>query len=178
MVVIHRQQVSLAVLQPAPGGTALALRTVPVAAGVVGDLDLCAVFTAQQVTTERGTAAALNGRHHLQLAETQMPGTGITPRRSMVAEDVRDLQAATRRSGGWQRQVFQRTGHLAERAGCHVAVACGGLQLAVTQQHLDHADIDLVLQQVGGKAVTQGVHGDPLVQFGQAAAGVRRWRVY
>ena len=91
MVVIDRQQVGLAVFKPAPGGTALALGTMPVAAGVVGDLDLRAVFTAQQVTTERGTAAALNGRHHLQLAEAQMPGTGITPRRSLVAEDVRDL---------------------------------------------------------------------------------------
>ena len=107
-----------------------------------------------------------------------MPGTGITPRRSMVAEDVRNLQASHRRRSDGQHQVFQWTGDLTECTGCHVAVACGGLQLAMSEQHLDHADIDLVLQQVGGKAVTQGVHGDPLVQFGQAAAGVRRWRVY
>jgi len=63
----------------------------PVAAGVVGDLDLRAAFTAQHVTTEHGTAAVLDGRHHFQLAATQMPGTGLTPRRSLVAEDVRDL---------------------------------------------------------------------------------------
>ena len=92
VVVIHRQQVSLAVLQPAPGGAALALRTMPVAAGVVGDLDLRAVFTAQHVTTERGTAAALNGRHHLELVETDVSSLGTTPRRTLVAEDVRDLQ--------------------------------------------------------------------------------------
>jgi len=61
MVVIYRQQVRLAVFQPAPGSAALALRTVAVAAGVIGDLDLCAAFTAQHVTTERGTAAAFNG---------------------------------------------------------------------------------------------------------------------
>ena len=61
MVVIYRQEVSLAVLQPAPGRTALTLRTVAVATGVVGDLELCAVFTAQHVPTECGTAAALNG---------------------------------------------------------------------------------------------------------------------
>jgi len=61
VVVIHRQQVSLSVLQPASGGTALALWTVAVAAGVVSDLDLRTVFTAQHVTTERSTAAALNG---------------------------------------------------------------------------------------------------------------------
>jgi hypothetical protein len=49
VVVIHRQQVSLAVFQPASGGTALALRTVAVAAGVVGDLDLRTVFTAKGI---------------------------------------------------------------------------------------------------------------------------------
>jgi len=61
MVVIHRQQISLAVLQPASSGAALALRTVPVATGVVGDLELCTVFTVQHVTAERGTAAVLDG---------------------------------------------------------------------------------------------------------------------
>ena len=84
-----------------------------------------------------------------------MPATGLTPRRSMVAEDVRDLQASHRSRSDRQHQVFQWTGHLAECAGCHVAIACGGLQLAVSEQHLDHADIDLVLQQVGGKAVAK-----------------------
>ena len=55
--------------RPALLSAGLALRTVPVTAGVIGDLDLRAAFTAQHVTTERGTSAALNGRHHFQLAE-------------------------------------------------------------------------------------------------------------
>ena len=38
-----------------------------------------------------------------------------------------------------------------------------GLQLLVPQQHLDHADIDLALKQMRGKAVAQGVGSDPLV---------------
>ena len=38
-----------------------------------------------------------------------------------------------------------------------MAIASRGLQLAVSEQHLDHADIDLILQQVGGKAVAQGM---------------------
>jgi hypothetical protein len=41
---------------------------------------------------ERGRAAALDGRHHLQLVEADMPGIGSTPRRPVVAEDIRDLQ--------------------------------------------------------------------------------------
>jgi hypothetical protein len=91
MVVIHRQQFGLACFQPALGGTGLTLRTVAVATGVVGDLDLRAAFTAEHVTTERGTAAALNGRHHLELVETNVSGMGLAPRRTLVAEDVRDL---------------------------------------------------------------------------------------
>ena len=53
-----------------------------------------------------------------------------------------------------------------------MAITCRGLQLAVTQQHLDHTDIDLIFQQVGGKAVAQGVDGDPLVQFGRRCGSV------
>jgi len=53
-----------------------------------------------------------------------------------------------------------------------MTIACSGLQLTVTQQHLDHTDIDLVLQQVGSKAVAQGVHGDAFVQFSRRCSEV------
>jgi hypothetical protein len=33
----------------------------------------------------------------------------------------------------------------------------------MTEQHLDHPDIDVLLEQVGGEAVPQGVQGDALV---------------
>ena len=56
----RRQQLGLAGGKPLGAGLALALRAVPVATGVVGDLDLRTVFTAQYVTAERSTAAALN----------------------------------------------------------------------------------------------------------------------
>ncbi len=61
MVVIHRQQFGLPRFQPTSCCGGLALRTVAVATGVVGDLDLRTVFTAQHVTAEHSTAAALNG---------------------------------------------------------------------------------------------------------------------
>ena len=90
-------------MQPTPGSAALALRTVPVAAGVVGDLDLRTVFTAQHVTTERGAAAALNGRHHLQLTETEMTRMLAAIPIAPVTEDVADLESRSthgRRSVG------------------------------------------------------------------------------
>jgi hypothetical protein len=37
-------------------------------------------------------AAALDGAHHLRLVEADVPGIGLTPCRSMAAEDIRDLQ--------------------------------------------------------------------------------------
>jgi hypothetical protein len=37
-------------------------------------------------------AAALDGRHHLQLVEADVPGIGSTPCRPVVAKDIRDLQ--------------------------------------------------------------------------------------
>jgi hypothetical protein len=74
-------------------------------AGVVGDHGMCAVFTARNMAAERCRAAALDRRHHLELAEAHMTGVGVTPRRSVVAENIRDLEPwtrhARRRSGGW-----------------------------------------------------------------------------
>jgi hypothetical protein len=67
MVVLDRQQISLTRLEPAPRGTRLALRAVPVAAGVVGDLNLLAGFATQDMSTERRATALLDGRHHLEL---------------------------------------------------------------------------------------------------------------
>jgi len=64
----------------------------PVAAGVVGDARVGAVLAARNVSAERRRAAALDRRHRLQLAEAHMSGVGLAPRRSMVAEDIRDLQ--------------------------------------------------------------------------------------
>src|SRR3979490_1641249 len=52
--------------------------------------------TPHDMSAERRGAAVLDRRHHLQLAEAHMAGVGFAPRRSMVAEDIRDLQPWTR----------------------------------------------------------------------------------
>jgi len=43
------------------------------------------------MATEGCRAAALDRRHHLQLVEADMAGMGLTPCRTTVAEDIRNL---------------------------------------------------------------------------------------
>src|SRR5712671_2992358 len=59
---------------------------------VVSDDRVRAVFAARHMAIERRRAAALDGRHHLHLVEADVTDIGTTPRRSEVAENIRDLQ--------------------------------------------------------------------------------------
>src|SRR5215467_1563402 len=67
----------------------------PVAAGVVGNLGMATrrVLAARDMAAERRRATALNRTHHLQLLEAHMGAVGLSPRRAVIAEDVRDLQS-------------------------------------------------------------------------------------
>jgi hypothetical protein len=71
----------------------------PVAAGVIGDAGVGTALTALHMSAESRRAAALDRTHHLELAEAHMPSVGAAPRRSMVAEDVRNLQRWTGHAG-------------------------------------------------------------------------------
>jgi hypothetical protein len=88
----HGQEIGFALRQPVRRGGSLAFGAVAVAAGVVGDLGVAAVLTSRDMATESRGAAALDRRHHLELAEAHVTGVGGTPRSPVVAEDVRDLQ--------------------------------------------------------------------------------------
>jgi hypothetical protein len=48
------------------------------------------------MTAERQGAAALDRTHHLHLVETDVARVGNTPRRTVIAQDIRDLQSWTR----------------------------------------------------------------------------------
>ena len=61
-------------------------------ARVVRYLAVRALLAARDMPAERRRATALDRRHHLQLAEADMPAVGSTPCRAVVAEDIRDLQ--------------------------------------------------------------------------------------
>src|ERR1700738_5376526 len=61
VIVRDRQQLGLALSQPFPRRRALALRAMPVAAGVVGDDGVRALLATLDVAAERRRAAALEG---------------------------------------------------------------------------------------------------------------------
>lgn len=96
MEVRHRQQFGLAISEPLRAGQTLALGTVPVAAGVVGDVRVGAVLAARDMPAESRGAAALDGRHDLQLREAHLSGVGAAPHRTVAAEDIRNLDRWTR----------------------------------------------------------------------------------
>ncbi len=86
----------------------------------------------------------------------------------MGAEDIRDLQggalhAQLRCGGTW----LQWTDHLAQDLGGDVGVERCCLELLVSKQYPDHADIHLLFEQVGGEAVAQRVQRDLLVDAGR-----------
>jgi hypothetical protein len=91
-----------------------------------------------------------------------MAGVGITPGGSVVAEDIRDLKSrAAHACRALRRRLTpaQRCEPI-ERAGDGTDGGCGdagiqrrGVELGVTQQRLDDANIDILLEQMRGKAV-------------------------
>ncbi|REE23573.1 hypothetical protein B0G71_6844 [Paraburkholderia sp. BL27I4N3] len=123
-----------------------------VTAGVVGNLDLFATGTPQHMSTQRRAAALFDRRHDLQLSQTQLYGP--SPQGPMRAEDVRDFGHGCVPCSAVVLKFLQRTDHLAQQVGGDLRIECCRLQLLVPQQDLDHADVDLLLQQVGRKAVT------------------------
>ena len=92
MEVLDRQQVLDARLHPVPRRGPLALRAMPVAARVVGDVLVAALGAGRNMAAERGGPAGLDRRHHLQLRQVQMPCVFTAIGRPMGAEDIRDLQ--------------------------------------------------------------------------------------
>ena len=95
--VADRQQVGLAFGQPDARRRALALGTVPVAAGVVGHSPVPAVGAGLDMATQRRGAAMLDRRHDLELGQAQMPGMGGPIGRACAAEDIGDLEVGAHR---------------------------------------------------------------------------------
>ena len=145
----------------------MTLRTMPVAATVIGDLRVRTVLAAQNMPAESHRAAALDRRHHLQLAEAHVAGIGFTPSGPVVAEDVRNLQRWTgheRRALcgrlvllGLQAETLQRAHDRADGVGGDVRIERRRFDLRMSEQNLNHSDVGVLLQKMGGKTVPQRV---------------------
>jgi hypothetical protein len=153
-----------------------------VAARVVGNPAVAALFAALDMTAEDGRAAVLDGRHHLELAKAEMPGIGSPPGGAVAMEDVRDLQpvaahgrrlhSGPRPPFGRLREPIERAGHGADRGVGDTGVPRRGVELGVAEQYLDDADVGILFEQMGGEAVPQGMRRHPFLNPSGLSGGV------
>src|SRR6202171_1591804 len=76
---------------------------------------------------------------------------------SKAGRDTRAASAGRPNLLELEGDVLQRAYDLADRLGGNAGIERRGVELGVTKQHLDDADINVLLEQVGGEAVPQGV---------------------
>jgi hypothetical protein len=91
-----------------------------------------AILALLDMPAEGRRAAALDGRHDLELAEAYMAGVGSAPCRRMTAENIRDLQNWTRHKSRALRgrctrlaladELIERARDLPDRLGGHLGV--------------------------------------------------------
>src|SRR6266481_4406591 len=68
--------------------------------------------------------------------------------------------------------MLERARNLAQRLEGDAGVERYRIELLVPEQHLDHANVGLLLEKVGSEAVPQRVQRDPLVDLGHLRRGV------
>ena len=99
---------------------------------------------------------------------------------SATSSDGRDTRAALQAGGSpWahslghqRREAIERAHDLADGLGGDAGVERRGVELGVPKQDLDHPNIDVLLEQMRRKAVTQGVRGHPLADLGHVGRGM------
>ena len=92
-VIIGRgQEVRLPRRQPSLRSPPLALGTMAVAAGIIGDTRMSAGLATLDVTAERRCATNLNRRHDAALGKAQMASVGHAPCLAVATEDIRHFQ--------------------------------------------------------------------------------------
>src|SRR5215471_10599062 len=88
------------------------------------------------------------------------------PRRRKMSATSTAGRGNGRALAGHLQQKVERACHLAERVDGDAGVERRRIELLVSEQHLDDADIGLLLQKMGGKAVPQRVNTDTLGNAG------------
>lgn len=103
--------------------------------------------------TERFGSAGFNGRHHLELAETDVTGIGPSICGAISSKDVGDFQLRARQPprpllqtspDGVILQLLQhlvRADSAADGLGRDVCISRRRAKLGMSQKHLDHPDI-------------------------------------
>jgi hypothetical protein len=158
-----RQKVATARLQPLVAGVGLALGTVPIAAGVERDGAIPAAGAAVAMPAQGGGAAALDGGQHFEMTPADPPPAAFHKLRSRYPDEIGHLQRRPIHLGvsevrvavyrSRQRQRVQGTRGGAEVAMGKVDIEGGLLQIVMTKQHLDGAQVRTRLVEMGGETV-------------------------
>src|SRR5260370_2203718 len=93
---------------------------------------------------------------------------GPWPRKiSATSSDGRDTRslASSGRFGLRERNAVERALELLDRLGGDARVERRCVELDMTEQDLDHSDIEFLLKQVAGEAVPQHIHGHRLADL-------------
>src|ERR1700739_4207693 len=87
-----------------------------------------------------------------------------------VCRRAPSLACASGTAAGTQRSATRMVlgVQLLQPLACYVGVDLGGGQIAVTEQHLHHAQVGAVVEQMGGKGVPQSVRREFLADAGLA----------
>jgi hypothetical protein len=138
MEVRNRQQVALAIREPLGAGETLALRAVPVAAGIVGNAGLTAILAALDMAAEHRCPARLDRRHHAALSGSQAAGLIGAIGGTVAAEDIRHLERGshTGRSARWhhhQAEAIERARCVGDQRGCDLRITGGCRQPSMAQ---------------------------------------------
>ena len=114
--------------------------------------------------TPRG-AADPDRAHHLQLCVAHVSAVGLKPSGAEVAEDVRDFQSGALHKrarllpgilvGSYRREAIERALDAADYLGRNGDVDRGRLQLRMSEQNLDHADVHILVEQVSCKRMSK-----------------------
>ncbi len=146
VVVLDGQQMLLLSVEPAELLAALAFGTMPIPAGVVGDLLVIAAVALVDVTAERRCATAEDSPHHARLPTVETRHWIATLTQDVGQLQLRSISTAVldRRAGhgsvlgrGDAAQVGQdveRTGCVLEKVPSDVGVDLRGAQTAVAQE--------------------------------------------
>jgi len=137
MEIADRQQIGLARREPILRRRPLTLGAVAIAARVVGDAAVPAIFAALDMPAERGRTALAGSR-----APPEAGG------RSYLSSPWGRLAPGQRRTCEPGEPV-ERADDGADRRTGNAGVKCRGVEFGVAEERLDHADVE----QVGGKAV-------------------------
>ena len=163
MIVVHRQEFLLPLVQPLLPRIGLTLRTMPVPARVIRDGLISAAPALVAVPAECRRAAAHDGREHFDLRPSQRLAIAFQELAAGSADDIGHLP-------GWPRHLsvildrrFLAVGanlDLLQRVDGGVQMTLGQVevddrvfQFLMAQQHLDGTQIGTGFQQVRGKAV-------------------------